>query len=164
MRCNSCQPWNLIVFFPVPAKNAPGVKKHVGIRRLPSDSSNNNTERSPVPTRKSHSCVSHSHGAPAKTRSRPNSASRIPDTSVDDIENHPLQEAVHFKPLPTRIEPPEDAAILLEEGEVIELEMNGMISSPFRGISLKDFEQQRKLVEEQNRHKVQILQKAIEQQ
>lgn len=122
-------------------------------------------ERSPVPTRKAHSCVSHSHGStaapPVKTRSRPNSASRIPDTSVDDIENHPLQEVVHFKPLPTRIEPPEDVEILLEEGEVIELEANDVMSSQ---VSLKDFEQQRKLVEEQNRQKVQILQKAIEQQ
>lgn len=123
-------------------------------------------ERSPVPTRKAHSCVSHSHAAPtAKTKSRPNSASCIPDTSVDDIENHPLQEAVHFKPLPTQIEPPEDVAVLMEEGEVIELEANDdSMTSPFRGVSLKDFEQQRKMVEEQNRHKVQILQKAIEQQ
>lgn len=150
----------------IPVKTAPTVKKHIGLRRVPSDTTNNNMERSPVPTRKAHSCVSHSHGAPtAKTKSRPNSASRIPDTSVDDIENHPLQEVVHFKPLPIRIQPPEDAAILLEEGEVIELEMNNeSMSSPFRGISLKDFEQQRKMVEEQNRHKVQILQKAIEQQ
>lgn len=123
-------------------------------------------ERSPVPTRKAHSCVSHSHAAQtAKTKSRPNSTSCIPDTSVDDIENHPLQEAVHFKPLPTRIEPPEDVAVLMEEGEVIELEANDdSMTSPFRGVSLKDFEQQRKMVEEQNRHKVQILQKAIEQQ
>uniref|UniRef100_A0A336MPQ7 RAB6-interacting golgin n=1 Tax=Culicoides sonorensis TaxID=179676 RepID=A0A336MPQ7_CULSO len=146
-------------------KNGPTVKKHLGIRRSPSDASNNNE-------RKSHSCVSHSHGGAAanpiskttKPRSRPTSASRIPDMSVDDIENNPLQDAVHFKPLPPRIEPIEDAAILREEGETIELEpCNELDSSPFRGVSLKDFEQQRKYIEEQNRQKVQILQKAIEQ-
>lgn len=35
--------------------------------------------------------------------------------------------------------------------------------SQFRGVSLKDFEEQRQMMQKQNQHKVQILQKAIEQ-
>lgn len=38
------------------------------------------------------------------------------------------------------------------------------VLTPFKGMSLKDFEQQRKLMEEQNRQKRDILHKAIEQQ
>ena len=36
--------------------------------------------------------------------------------------------------------------------------------SPFKGISLKDFESHRKMIEEQNRQKKEMLYKAIEQQ
>lgn len=66
--------------------------------------------------------------------------------------------------MPPKIDPPEDASILREEGEVIELEPNDDLTSPFRGVSLKDFEHHRKLLEEQNRQKVHVLQKAIEKQ
>lgn len=38
------------------------------------------------------------------------------------------------------------------------------VQSPFKGISLKDFESHRKMIEEQNRQKKEMLHKAIEQQ
>lgn len=78
---------------------------------------------------------------------------------------NPLQEAVHFKPLPKKVYPPEDESILqLEKENGIKDESDVSTSSPFKGMSLKDFESRRKVVEEQNKMNKELLYKAIEQQ
>lgn len=78
---------------------------------------------------------------------------------------NPLQEAVHFKPLPKKIYPPEDESILqLEKENGIQDESDVPNPSPFKGMSLKDFESRRKVVEEQNKMNKELLYKAIEQQ
>lgn len=80
---------------------------------------------------------------------------------------NPLQEAVHFKPLPKKVYPPEDESILQLEKEnemEEEEESDAPKPSPFKGMSLKDFESRRKLVEEQNKMNKELLYKAIEQQ
>lgn len=122
----------------------------------------------------------------AKTTSRPNGIRRLPDiktsqtTPQTDIYNdsnssvisdlNPLQEAVHFKPLPKKVYPPEDESILqLGNGNGIQDESDEKNSekiepSPFKGMSLKDFESRRKVVEEQNKMNKELLYKAIEQQ
>uniref|UniRef100_A0A0K8TSW2 RAB6-interacting golgin n=1 Tax=Tabanus bromius TaxID=304241 RepID=A0A0K8TSW2_TABBR len=91
-----------------------------------------------------------------------------------------LQEAVHFRPLPAvrrqskskeEHSDPEntDESILHisrseNESNAKNLEKKPvMVNSPFKGISLKDFESQRKLIEEQNKQKKAMLYKAIEQ-
>lgn len=104
---------------------------------------------------------------------------------------HPIQQAVAFKPLPAMMNAPEDESILILPNQQKQLQpmanqggnvlcsiekpsaMIGVPTStpavaqetvtPFKGMSLKDFEQQRRLMQEQNRQKRDILQKAIEQ-
>lgn len=58
----------------------------------------------------------------------------------------------------------DDDASILPSTKDSEGEQHGLSTeSPFKGISLKDFEQHRKLIEEQNKQKKQMLYKAIEQ-
>uniref|UniRef100_A0A182QIX3 RAB6-interacting golgin n=1 Tax=Anopheles farauti TaxID=69004 RepID=A0A182QIX3_9DIPT len=101
------------------------------------------------------------------------------DTSI--YPQHPIQQAVVFKPLPVMMNAPEDESILVLPNQplasrtsepVIATSTPGVagmrpnpndVLTPFKGMSLKDFEQQRKLMEEQNRQKREILHKAIEQ-
>lgn len=82
-----------------------------------------------------------------------------PDSSMSS-----LQEAVHFRPLSTKIESkevPSDESILhVDKSEEKIKTING--GSPFKGVSLKDFESQRKMIEEQNKQKKDLLYKAIE--
>ncbi|XP_050075213.1 RAB6-interacting golgin [Anopheles maculipalpis] len=102
------------------------------------------------------------------------------DSSI--YPQHPLQQAVAFKPLPVMMNAPEDESILVlpnastlgrnpEPSSVacsapgvagLRTNLNDVLT-PFKGMSLKDFEQQRKMMEEQNRQKRDILHKAIEQ-
>ncbi|XP_053674076.1 RAB6-interacting golgin [Anopheles nili] len=99
------------------------------------------------------------------------------DSSI--YPNHPIQQAVAFKPLPVMMNAPSDESILVLPNQpiasrhaehVIATSTPGVINThpmdtvtPFKGMSLKDFEHQRKLMEEQNRQKREILHKAIEQ-
>lgn len=119
-----------------------------------------------------------------KTTSRPNGIRRLPDIktsqstpSTDKYNDssvisdlNPLQEAVHFKPLQKKVYPPEDESILQlgkENGIEDESEDRSFGKndpSPFKGMSLKDFESRRKVVEEQNKMNKELLYKAIEQQ
>lgn len=79
-----------------------------------------------------------------------------------------LQDAIHFKPLPHKIY---GATVDVEslKGMNSDSDLTGDSSvqettTPFKGISLRDYEAQRRMVEEQNKHKKDILYKAIEQQ
>uniref|UniRef100_A0A182SEP2 RAB6-interacting golgin n=1 Tax=Anopheles maculatus TaxID=74869 RepID=A0A182SEP2_9DIPT len=103
------------------------------------------------------------------------------DSSI--YPQHPIQQAVAFKPLPVMMNAPEDESILvlpnapplgrnLESPSTPNASTPGVtglrtnlndVLTPFKGMSLKDFEQQRKMMEEQNRQKRDILHKAIEQ-
>ncbi|XP_058067110.1 RAB6-interacting golgin [Anopheles bellator] len=99
------------------------------------------------------------------------------DSSI--YPNHPIQQAVAFKPLPVMMKVPEDESILVLPNKPMTSQVPGNILAgntplagfkpagdlvtPFKGMSLKDFEHQRKLMEEQNRQKREILHKAIEQ-
>lgn len=142
-------------------KSAKPIKKHVGIRRAPDTIINNNTNA--TTNRNGNEDGNRRIQNGPRTHTPPQDQLQEIDLTID-YENHPLREAIHFKPLPPKIDPPEDASMLREEGEVIELEPNNDLTSPFRGVSLKDFEHHQKLLEEQNRQKVYVLQKAIEKQ
>ncbi|XP_062543763.1 RAB6-interacting golgin [Armigeres subalbatus] len=113
------------------------------------------------------------------------------DSSI--YPNLPIQQAVTFKPLPAMMNAPEDESILimprkpLGPGTVLSSAgaltavpdspvLEGLPAStpmaknatpetvtPFKGMSLKDFEQQRRLMQEQNRQKREMLHKVIEQ-
>ncbi|XP_052897358.1 RAB6-interacting golgin [Anopheles moucheti] len=102
------------------------------------------------------------------------------DTSI--YPQHPIQQAVAFKPLPVMMNGPVDESILVLPNLPATLGKNSEptvatsspgvaglrtnlndVLTPFKGMSLKDFEQQRKMMEEQNRQKRDILHKAIEQ-
>lgn len=85
------------------------------------------------------------------------------ETSVD-TSNNPLHDALHFKPLPTTTAPAIEEIVELQQ-ETVKPPVNAS-SNPmaFKGVSLKDYESQRRMVEEQNKHKKQILYRAIEQQ
>ncbi|XP_055609044.1 RAB6-interacting golgin [Uranotaenia lowii] len=126
--------------------------------------------------------------------------SNVADSSTSCVDssiypNHPIQQAVAFKPLPVMMNAPEDESILvLPHGQqqaggpagpsvgmfngvslMDKPTLAGLPAStpmvkadsdsvtPFKGMSLKDFEHQRKMMQEQNRQKRQILQKAIDQ-
>ncbi|XP_058122063.1 RAB6-interacting golgin [Anopheles ziemanni] len=103
------------------------------------------------------------------------------DSSI--YPNHPIQQAVAFKPLPVMMNAPEDESILVLPGQQVGNQVTAPTATiatstpgvaglrpmlaeavtPFKGMSLKDFEHQRRLMEEQNRQKREILHKAIEQ-
>ncbi|XP_049297118.1 RAB6-interacting golgin [Anopheles funestus] len=102
------------------------------------------------------------------------------DTSI--YPQHPIQQAVAFKPVPVMMNAPEDESILVLPNQPTTVGRNSEptitsstpgvaglrtnlndVLTPFKGMSLKDFEQQRKMMEEQNRQKRDILHKAIEQ-
>ncbi|XP_055623207.1 RAB6-interacting golgin, partial [Toxorhynchites rutilus septentrionalis] len=109
------------------------------------------------------------------------------DSSI--YPNHPIQQAVAFKPLPLMMNAPEDESILIlptqlpvvtgatgnfrsiAEGATLtgipaSTPMDRNIPdtvTPFKGMSLKDFEQQRRLMQEQNKQKRAMLQKTIDQ-
>ncbi|EAT36128.1 AAEL011765-PA [Aedes aegypti] len=135
---------------------------------------------------------------PPKEHVQTNAADSSTATSCVDSSiypNHPIQQAVAFKPLPAMMNAPEDESILiLPKKPVLGTGMlpdsigaahnalpdcpvleglpasTPMVKSsgpdtvtPFKGMSLKDFEQQRKLMQEQNRQKRNMLQKVIEQ-
>lgn len=89
-------------------------------------------------------------------------------SSVLSTGDNFLQDAIHFKPLPHKVygatvdveslQGINSASALTDDSSVQEMPI------PFKGISLKDYEAQRRMVEEQNKHKKDILYKAIEQQ
>lgn len=91
--------------------------------------------------------------------------------SNDTIKS--LQEAVHFRPLSTQRSvssdknASENGSEYLNNNDGPRCGENGHDSDSdrriFQGISLKDFEQHRKMVEEQNKQKKEMLTKAIEQ-
>ncbi|XP_053665486.1 RAB6-interacting golgin [Anopheles marshallii] len=102
------------------------------------------------------------------------------DTSI--YPQHPIQQAVAFKPLPVMMNAPVDESILVlpnlpatvgkHSEPTVATSTTGLaglrtnlndVLTPFKGMSLKDFEQQRKMMEEQNKQKRDILHKAIEQ-
>lgn len=79
-----------------------------------------------------------------------------------ELSNNHLQDALYFKPLPPK-------QLAIEEIAEIEKEIRKPDDSStnpiaFKGVSLKDYESQRRMVEEQNKQKKEILYKAIEQQ
>ncbi|XP_055707823.1 RAB6-interacting golgin isoform X2 [Phlebotomus papatasi] len=79
------------------------------------------------------------------------------DTTTDStIET--IRENMHFKPLET----PQESSVEVPE-DVQETPEEGAKPSPFRGISLREFESQRKMMEEHNKQKQDMLCKAIEQ-
>lgn len=80
------------------------------------------------------------------------------DTTTDStIET--IRENMHFKPLET----PQESSVEVPE-DVEEKPEETAKPSPFRGISLREFESQRKMMEEHNKQKQDMLCKAIEQQ
>lgn len=84
--------------------------------------------------------------------------------SNDTIKS--LQEAVHFRPLSTqRSVSSEDTNDTNSIGKMATNgdDSDGEPRSLFQGISLKDFERHRKMVEEQNKQKKEMLTRAIEQ-
>lgn len=105
----------------------------------------------------------------------------IPNESINDS----AEESIHFRPLSSKIAKHDkkeqilssdnDESILHVENKKTtnenstnsnQIKEDGnnkmMSSSPFKGISLKDFESQRKIIEEQNKQKKEMLYKAIE--
>uniref|UniRef100_A0A6B2EKZ7 RAB6-interacting golgin n=1 Tax=Phlebotomus kandelakii TaxID=1109342 RepID=A0A6B2EKZ7_9DIPT len=75
------------------------------------------------------------------------------DTTESTIER--IEEKIHFKPLET---PQSESSV-----EVPEDVEEPAKPSPFRGVSLREFESQRKLMEDHNKQKQELLYKAIEQ-
>lgn len=85
------------------------------------------------------------------------------DDTIQELSNNPLQEALHFKPLP----PPKSVSIddIVESAkDSHKVDGSSRDVAAFKGISLKDYESQRRMVEEQNKQKKEILYRAIEQQ
>lgn len=86
-----------------------------------------------------------------------------------------LHNAVHFQPLHSKPSTPSDInglskTMLLDVGAgatatvaADDADLNEPMEPYYQGISLKDFEQHRKLIEEQNKQKKEMLTKAIEQ-
>ena len=116
----------------------------------------------------------------------------VPDKLISDESLTSLQEAVHFRPLSAVVankKPPvqpdlqQDQSIISNES-ILNVEniknydafivpnekpanvpkQQIQTSSPFKGISLKDFETDRKLRQEQNKQKKELLYQAIERQ
>ncbi|XP_037045324.1 uncharacterized protein LOC119080855 [Bradysia coprophila] len=84
------------------------------------------------------------------------------DETSQDLSNNHLQDALHFKPLP----PPKSVSIdeIVESAQEIKKSDDSSKNVvAFKGISLKDYESQRRMVEEQNKQKKEILYRAIEQ-
>ncbi|KAJ6640710.1 RAB6-interacting golgin [Pseudolycoriella hygida] len=79
----------------------------------------------------------------------------------EELSNNHLKDALHFKPLPAKPLPSEEIAEL--EKEIKKSDNLTGNPLPFKGISLKDYESQRRMVEEQNKQKKEILYRAIEQ-
>lgn len=89
------------------------------------------------------------------------------DTSSILTTDNSLQDAIHFKPLPHKVYGPTvDVESLHGINTADEIDDSAIqeTTTPFKGISLKDYEAQRRMVEEQNKHKKDLLYKAIEQQ
>jgi len=84
----------------------------------------------------------------------------------DESTNHLLQDALHFKPLPPKRFPhtPDEATDVEIEISKKTDESPSTNSFAFKGISLKDYQSQRRMVEEQNKQKKEILYSAIERQ
>lgn len=80
-----------------------------------------------------------------------------------DLSSNPLQDALHFKPLPPPKSVPIDE-IVESAKETKKSDDSSKDVVAFKGISLKDYESQRRMVEEQNKQKKEILYRAIEQQ
>lgn len=104
---------------------------------------------------------------PTQPPAQPFVASTIGNNNVNesdistDTSFNPIQDAIFFKPLSKKDQTEVVSILKIEENDVI----NGNDGSQtFKGVSLKDFEYQRKLMEEQNREKRAMLQKAIEKQ
>lgn len=81
---------------------------------------------------------------------------------TEELANNHLQDALHFKPLPPKPLPIDE--IVEIENEIKKPGDSTTNSIAFKGISLKDYESQRRMVEEQNKQKKEILYRAIEQQ
>lgn len=118
----------------------------------------------------------------------PSSDVQLPNISLsttsDSSGSNSLLDALHFKPLPAATYDSESAAVVavdaassadvrssgvapasgsarsgLSDGGVADLLVQTM-----KGVSLRDYETQRRMVEEQNKHKQAMLYKVIEQQ
>lgn len=131
---------------------------------MPEDTKNNNGQQVRLPgTGKAASTIQNKASAtvaPTTTTATP-ATINANDESID-IDTHPLKDATHFQPVilkPLSTTPPSTQSTGDKE---IVLEPQQVEGSPFRGVSLKDFEQQRKRIEEQNKQKVHLLEKAIE--
>lgn len=129
------------------------------------------TDKKPPPTK--------TESNDARKKSVPVKESAL-DKPMTEESMTTLQEAVHFRPLPAvrrQSKSKEENGDNEDSDESIlhisrsDNESNGInlekkpvtVNSPFKGISLKDFESQRKLIEEQNKQKKAMLYKAIEQ-
>lgn len=89
------------------------------------------------------------------------------EINEDDSFSQKIQEAIHFKPLPkheTEVPSAADESILNVNLSIDSDNTSPLVNPTKMGVSLRDFETQRKLIEEQNRQKKDILCKAIEQQ
>lgn len=101
----------------------------------------------------------------------------ISDSSVN-ISQHPIQEILHFKPVDKASASRQNSEENDENNSILHLhntlfernnncnddddaEEGHSPANPFQGMSLKDFEDKRKVMEEQNRQKTDLLYKAI---
>lgn len=104
----------------------------------------------------------------------------IQNVSLADSDNssadNSLRDALHFKPLPLPdYQQPESARSAItspnqtpsggggNENNPVEPQQPAEPATQLKGISLREYEAQRRMVEEQNRHKKQLIYKAIEQ-
>ncbi|GAB0096214.1 RAB6-interacting golgin [Sergentomyia squamirostris] len=79
------------------------------------------------------------------------------DTTMDSTIEQ-IAEEIIFRPLKDKQQFPENDSTIETEEEKAPAQ-----PSPFRGVSLRDFESQRKMMEEHNKQKQEMLYKAIEQ-
>lgn len=135
----------------------------VGLRRLPDTQ---NTKMSPPPPQQ----IRKNNNPPPVTTVRKTPAVPIveDDSSSNDSStmNSNLHNAMQFKPLPPKLAPEDESILQSTDVETGNDEISNYteINSPFKGMSLKDFESQRRVVEEQNKQKKELLFKTIEQQ
>lgn len=143
------------------------VNRPVGIRRVIDKQQQQVTQKNQQKT--NNRVNNNNNNGPVKsnigTDKPPDIINNDSDSTEESLNN--LNEAVYFKPLPNIKKcPPGDESILPSNqgnsSDNDEINKNE-IDSPFRGMSLKDFETQRRFIEEQNKLKKDLIYKAIEQ-
>lgn len=94
-------------------------------------------------------------------------------TSSIACTDNSMQDAIHFKPLPQKVygvpdlsltSNDDDSGRTAADDDSVQMMPPPHATTPFKGISLKDYEAQRRMVEEQNKYKKEMLCKALEQQ